>query len=212
MGTQSYTRVNWKVIEKMKSAKSVVIVNKEEFESSVRVSTLNEEFTKAIFNDVKVWETYEEFMEHFNNAMDIILEFSRALMTDDHDVNENVKKAYDELCEEATKWQIKYNVNHKEEMNKMESIKKSVFIDEAELKAAIGVALANDEFIEELFEDLKECNNVEDFTKNLAKTAFIVSDISWKIISNDPAIDDHLVEMHKSLSEFISILDNNFSK
>lgn len=42
-------------------------------------------------------------MEHFNNAMDIILEFSRALMTDDHDVNENVKKAYDELCEEATK-------------------------------------------------------------------------------------------------------------
>lgn len=38
----------------MKSAKSVVIVNKEEFESSVRVSTLNEEFTKAIFNDVKV--------------------------------------------------------------------------------------------------------------------------------------------------------------
>lgn len=94
----------------------------------------------------------------------------------------------------------------------MESIKKSVFIDEAELKAAIGVALANDEFIEELFEDLKECNNVEDFTKNLAKTAFIVSDISWKIISNDPAIDDHLVEMHKSLSEFISILDNNFSK
>lgn len=94
----------------------------------------------------------------------------------------------------------------------MESIKKSVFIDEAELNAAIGVALANDEFIEELFKDLKECNNVEDFTKNLAQTAFIVSDISWKIISNDPAIGDHVVEMYKSLSEVIRILDNNFSK
>ena len=88
---------------KMKSAKSVVIVNKEEFESSIRVSTLNEAFTEAIFNDVKGCETYEEFMERFNNAMDIILEFSWALMTDDTDVNENVKKAYDELCEEATK-------------------------------------------------------------------------------------------------------------
>ena len=87
----------------MKSAKSVVIVNKEEFESSVRVSTLNEAFTKAIFNDVKWCETYEEFMEHFNNSMDIILEFSWALMTDDPDVNENVKKEYNELYEEATK-------------------------------------------------------------------------------------------------------------
>ena len=45
----------------------------------------------------------------------------------------------------------------------MESIKKSVFIDEAEFKAAIGVALANDVIIEKLFEDSKECNNVKDF-------------------------------------------------